>query len=121
MASPRFVSLRKRWAQKSALTRKEINAFISECTEKLWLRGRYTLEVSMGGRRSASGVYQGLDVEGVQWGGHFATLTEVRKLALPGDLLDVYVSDAKSGGLTGNVFIRIPYPEMGIPGECGWY
>jgi len=121
VARPTRLNLKKRWAVQSTLTRKDINAFISECTKKLDLRGRYMLEVAMGGRRSASGVYQGEDVEGTQWGGDLASLTYVRKVALPGDLLDVYVSDAKGDGLIGNVFIRIPYPEMNVPGECGWY
>lgn len=114
--------IRKRWAEgPSAITRKDINAFISECTKKLDLRGRYTLEVAMGGERSKSGIYQGEDTEGFPWGGHFSSLTSVRTLALPGDLLDVYVNDAVHGNLVGNVFIRIPYPEMGIQGECGWW
>lgn len=123
MARPKTVlHLRKRWTPgPSTLTRKEINAFISECTKKLDLRSRYQLEVAMGGRRSASGVYQGEDTEGFPWGGDFASLTTVRKLALPGDLLDVYVNDAVHGNLIGNVFIRIPYAELGIQGECGWY
>ncbi len=122
MAQPtRYGSLKKRWATKSVLTRKDINAFISECTKKLELVGPYTLDVAMGGRASASGVYQGYDVERFQWSGDLMPLTDVRKVALPGDLLDIYVNDHRSGDLVGNVFIRIPYPELDIPGQCGWY
>lgn len=122
VARPKVIRLKKRWAEgPSALTREQINAFISECTAKLDLRGRYKLDVAMGGKRSASGVYQGDEVEGFQWSGDFAPLTYVRKVALPGDLMDVYVYDNIRDSLMGNVFIRIPYPELGIQGECGWW
>jgi len=83
------------------------------------------LDVAVGGERSKSGVYQGDQVEGFPWGGDFDSLTNVRKYILPGDLMDIYVYEPTGGRLdytlAGNIFIRIPYPEMRIQGECGWW
>lgn len=98
------------------MTRKTINDLISRAIKGAGVKRGQRLEVAFGGEASKSGIWQGQDREGFGWGGDLTTLAHARKVALPGDVIDVYIYDSRE--LLDNLMIQLPDPSRNIQ---GWY
>lgn len=104
------------------MTRTQINALISKAFREAGIRPGWRLDVASGGHASPSGIWQGKEKEGEQWGGDFMSISSVRKRALPGDFIDVYVyvPSGRDFELKDNLGIQIPDPEKKISGFWFW-
>ncbi len=105
------------------MTRTQINALISKALKGAGIRPGWRLDVAGGGSASASGIWQGEAKEGQKWAGDFMDIGTVRKRALPGDFIDIYVyvpSGYKDYELKDNLGIQIPDPDRGIAGFYFW-
>ena len=105
------------------MTRQQINALISKACREAGIRPGWRLDVAGGGTVSKSGIWQGSEKEGGPWAGDFMDIGSVRKRALPGDFIDIYVyvpAGYRDYELKDNLGIQLPDPERKITGFWFW-